>query len=351
MKWICFKRAIIFILLLCFLTPQSSSVISNHNKYLAPISAAPSPTPIDEDFYSGSRFIVAPDGTKIHYAVKGNPRAKETLVFIHGWAAGHSHFQRALKNNPELRRNYRLILITVRGHGKKVCQSKLGKLTGGYYSTIAHDIAHILNEESVDSAVFIGHSMGTQIVRYFNAHRRYAHFVRGLVLVSGFVDFPLNRKLGRLIQFWARQILKSKRRLFVVELAKRHIIKHLLQSKTSQKIAIRTLIGERNIDRATFINYIQTGIAGDVEAFLIALIEMATIQIDDSYHPVPTQLFHGMGDSLIPYREFQKLKALFPHADAHAIIGARHFSHNGREIFPRELNQFLSRVFDVESAL
>jgi pimeloyl-ACP methyl ester carboxylesterase len=103
-----------------------------------------------------------------------NPSAARTLVFVHGhpfnrtmWAEQVAHFQN----------DYRLILPDLRGYGESGVTTPRVLL-----DEMALDIIHLLDELNVDKAVFIGLSMGGQIV--LDLYRLVPHRFSALVIID-----------------------------------------------------------------------------------------------------------------------------------------------------------------------
>ncbi len=113
------------------------------------------------------------DGAKVHYTVYGN--AEPTLVFVHGWACDETVWN---GQAPELGREMRCITIDLPGHG----QSDKPEVPYTMH-LYARAIDAVLRDAKVSSAVFVGHSNGTPVIRQF--YREFPGKVRGLIIVDG----------------------------------------------------------------------------------------------------------------------------------------------------------------------
>lgn len=128
---------------------------------------------------SDSRFA-AVDGAKVHYTNYG--KGDTALVFVHGWACDETVWQEQAVG---LAGKIRVITIDLPGHG----QSDKPHLayTMDFY---ARATEAVLRDANVSSAILVGHSNGTPVVRQF--YRQFPAKVRALVIAEGglrpFVD-------------------------------------------------------------------------------------------------------------------------------------------------------------------
>jgi len=114
------------------------------------------------------------DGNKVHYYDIGNPKAKNALIFIHGWTCNADFWKDSFGAFPK----YRVIAIDLPGHG----QSDKPKVdyTMEYF---ARSIEAVMKDAKVQRAVLVGHSMGTPVTRQF--YRLYPDQTLGIVVVDG----------------------------------------------------------------------------------------------------------------------------------------------------------------------
>ncbi len=100
------------------------------------------------------------DRTPIHYRVGGNPDAKRTLFFVHGWSGNLYHW---IMQIPFFAKRYRIVLMDLRGHGNTPLAGDPAKFIT---DLSPRDILSILEAEGIFSHVtLVGHSMGGMVAQ------------------------------------------------------------------------------------------------------------------------------------------------------------------------------------------
>lgn len=121
----------------------------------------------------GTSHFASLDGLRVHYTDYGKGAA--TIVFVHGWNCDESAWKHQA---PALAAKMRVITIDLPGHG----QSDKPEIR---YTMDLHARALevVLREAETESAVLVGHSNGTPVIRQF--YRLFPAKVRALVIVDG----------------------------------------------------------------------------------------------------------------------------------------------------------------------
>jgi pimeloyl-ACP methyl ester carboxylesterase len=116
------------------------------------------------------------DGANIHWTSTGSGPA---IIFVHGWTCDESSWEGQV---PAFSKGYRVITLDLPGHGKSDVP-KDGKFS---MELFARAVEAVRSEAKVERAVFVGHSMGTPVIRTYAL--TYPARVAGLVLVDGLVQ-------------------------------------------------------------------------------------------------------------------------------------------------------------------
>lgn len=123
-------------------------------------------------------------GVSLPYVEHGSPSGVP-LVFLHGVTDSWCSWQPVL---PHLRDGIRAFALTQRGHGGA------SKPRRGYrMRDFAADVAAFLDALEIESAILVGHSMGSTVARHFAAAQ--PQRTRGLVLAGSIGRFRANAAL------------------------------------------------------------------------------------------------------------------------------------------------------------
>ncbi|MDQ6765573.1 MAG: alpha/beta hydrolase [Verrucomicrobiota bacterium] len=112
-------------------------------------------------------------GNRVHYTSYGS--GNFAVVFVHGWNCDESVWrEQAL----ELQKTTRVITVDLLGHGMS------DRPAVDYTMDVqANAVDAVLRDTGVVSAILVGHSNGTPVIRQF--YRMFPAKVRGLVIVDG----------------------------------------------------------------------------------------------------------------------------------------------------------------------
>src|ERR1700722_11512941 len=151
----------------------------------SPTAATSAPPPLQVDlnaFDASKRSIALPNGETLAYIDRGD-RSAPVVVLIHGYTDSARDWVPML---PYLSKQYRLILVDIRGHGQsskpECCYTRLD---------FAYDIKLLLDALGVRKADIVGHSLGSIIAQTFAEYwpERTAH----VVLISSTGGAPPDR--------------------------------------------------------------------------------------------------------------------------------------------------------------
>jgi len=97
---------------------------------------------------------ISQDAQRIAYSVYGS--GDMALVFVHGWSCDSRYWRKQLSN---FEKEYKVIAIDLAGHGNS--SSSRSDYT---IDAFAKDVQSVLNNEKVNNAILIGHSMGGAVI-------------------------------------------------------------------------------------------------------------------------------------------------------------------------------------------
>lgn len=109
----------------------------------------------------------------IHHQISGT--GNSWLVFVHGLTCDHTDWREQVA---EFEPHYRCLAVDLRGHGQSADMADTLDI-----ETHASDVVQLLCEHNIESAVLIGHSMGTRVIA--SAAVQAPERVHGLVFVDG----------------------------------------------------------------------------------------------------------------------------------------------------------------------
>ncbi|MCI5123228.1 MAG: alpha/beta hydrolase [Candidatus Electrothrix sp. AR5] len=112
------------------------------------------------------------DAERIAYDVAGT--GETALIFIHGWSCDGRYWQNQL---PVFAEEYQVITVDLAGHGhSSLDRSEFSMLS------FAKDVKAIIDKESIERAILIGHSMGGGVIA--EAARLMPEKVVGIVAID-----------------------------------------------------------------------------------------------------------------------------------------------------------------------
>jgi esterase len=140
-----------------------------------------------------ARTLPLPDGSGVAYRLlpAASGASGRVLILIHGLASNLTRWSEFVEHT-SLKQRWDLLRVDLRGHGDSLTRGPIG------LKLWCEDLQAILNAERHARAVFVGHSLGAQVVLQFAA--RYPEQVAGLVLID-----PVFRQALRGNAVWLRR--------------------------------------------------------------------------------------------------------------------------------------------------
>lgn len=147
--------------------------------------------------------LTVTDGTPIAYTLRGRGPGVP-IVLVNGWSCSDAYWAEVLPYFEG--RGHRVVLPDTRGHGESGLPRRPGfqahRITAADMALerIADDLIELCAHQEIGPAVFIGHSLGVQVI--LEVYRRAPERVAGLVAVAGAYENPLRTFYGEPYADW-----------------------------------------------------------------------------------------------------------------------------------------------------
>lgn len=125
-------------------------------------------------------YVKSFDQTKLFYSIEGRGKP---IIFCYGLICSSLHWTYQIDY---FQKTHRAIWFDYRGHQNSDIPKDLKSLT---IPNIAKDLKTVLDELNIQDAIFVGHSMGVNVVLDF--YRENPERVAGMVLANGTAQRPL----------------------------------------------------------------------------------------------------------------------------------------------------------------
>lgn len=279
-------------------------------------------------------YIRSFDGTKLFYSVEGKGKP---LIFCYGLICSSLHWTYQIEH---FRKGYKTIWSDYRGHQNSELPSNLNSLTP---ATLAKDLAILLDELGVKDAVFLGHSMGVNVVLEF--YRQHPDRVCGMVLANGTAQRPLENIFHTNALEAGMALLKS---LY----GKSPKLVNLFWKSQKGNPLMRSFLGlagfNPHLTAEEDIHLYYDQIAEMDPAVLIHLIEGYQMSDSTSWlHTIktPTLIIAGDEDKVIPIRQQELMHQLIPGSRLEVIHHGSHCCQMDLpELVSMKIEKFLGEI-------
>ena len=264
------------------------------------------------------------DGTKLFYSVEGEGKP---LVFCYGLVCSSLHWTYQIEH---FRKNYKAVWMDYRGHQNSEVPEDIGSLT---LESLAKDLKLLLDELKIQDAVFLGHSMGVNVVLEFA--RQYPERVAGMILSNGTPNRPLETLLN------SNALVPGFRALEFLRDKSPKLLKKLWTFQKGNPFAHRAigLLGfnphlTAKEDIALYVDQIADM---DPRVFLSLIRNYDNYDGSSWLHTlnIPTRILAGEDDLIIPFQQQELLHQLIPQSELEVI---RHGSHCPKMDLPELIN-------------
>lgn len=136
----------------------------------------------------------------LHYNTYEKSPEHEWVVFIHGAGGSSSIWYKQVK---DFRKNYNVLLVDLRGHGRS--KTSLKTLKKYSFEVITKDVIQVLDHLHIKRAHFVGISLGTIVIRELAELQ--AERVQSLVMGGAIMKLNLRSKVLLKLGVWLKSVL------------------------------------------------------------------------------------------------------------------------------------------------
>lgn len=269
------------------------------------------------------------DDTRIFYSVEGSG---PPLVFCYGLVCSSLHWTYQIDY---FSKHYTCIWFDYRGHHNTDVPDDLNTLT---IESIAMDLGEVIKQLELPPAVFLGHSMGVNIVLEF--YRQNPEAFAGMVLANG----TARRPLETLFNTNATQLFfEGLRRVYELSPSvMNRIWKAQAKSPLTEWIVAQSGFNPHLASREDIRQYIEQVISLDPRILLYLIKNYETFDATPWLHQVhvPSLVIGGDLDRMTPLQEQELMHQLIPKSSLEVI---RHGSHCSQLDLPTQVNLVIEK--------
>jgi non-heme chloroperoxidase len=247
-----------------------------------------------------------------------DPNGGRPVLFIHGWPVNHNMFEYQFDQLPKY--GFRCIGMDIRGFGKS------DRPWRGYnYDRLADDLRVVIGTLQLKDVILVGFSVGGAIaIRYMARHAQ--HGIFKLALLS------------------AAAPVFTKRPDYPYGLSKEEVTALILQTETDRpkmvndfgKIFFASGISPEFRD---WFQMLGLEASGHGTAMTAISLRDEDLRNDLPYITVPTGIFHGVLDKVVPIQSAMLVNQMIKQSEIHR------FDHSGHGVFYDELEKFNYTLF------
>ena len=257
-------------------------------------------------------FHTASDGTEIWYGTVGQGPA---MVLCDGFACDGFIWPYVIDRFHE---HFRIVRFHYRGHGQSSRPVDPGRVA---VEDLCGDLRGVLDDLSIEHAIFAGHSMGVQVILQF--YGLYPELVDALIPMCGTYKRPLDTfhdsdRLATLLPYIDRAVELAPEQL-------QSMWKKLLPSRFSM-LASRAELNPRLVRSADFLPYLEHVSRMDLRVFVRMLSELADHTAEDILPTIdiPMLIIAGERDTFTPRYRSEEMEAAVASAELLVLPNTTH---------------------------
>lgn len=163
------------------------------------------------------------------------------VVFIHGAGGSSSIWYKQLR---EFRKNFNVLLVDLRGHGRSQSMLERYKAENYTFREISQEILDVLDHLQIESAHFVGISLGTIIIRTIGEIA--PHRIKSMVMGGAITRFNTRSKilifLGHLVERFVPYMWLYSLFAWIIMPRRRHRNSRLMFINEAKKLCQREFI-------------------------------------------------------------------------------------------------------------
>lgn len=163
------------------------------------------------------------------------------VVFIHGAGGSSSIWYKQLR---EFRKNFNVLLVDLRGHGRSQSMLERYKAENYTFREISQEILDVLDHLKIESAHFVGISLGTIIIRTIGEIA--PHRIKSMVMGGAITRFNTRSKilifLGHLVERFVPYMWLYSLFAWIIMPRRRHRNSRLMFINEAKKLCQREFI-------------------------------------------------------------------------------------------------------------
>lgn len=274
------------------------------------------------------RVVDAADGTQLFVEAWHDEGATKTpLVLLDGLGCDGFAWKYLV---PAFRAERPLLHPHYRGHGRSEVPRDLSSLT---VRALVDDLERVLDAARLERAVFLGHSMGIQIL--LEAHRRLASRTAGLVLLCGTYERPIDTWHGATAKEAPAPLLNRVMRRIFPQLSSvfldnpevaQPMWTALIASRVALEVAVRGELNPGLVKRDDFMPYMKHLGTMDMRVFAALARDLAAHSAADVLPSitVPTLVVGGGKDTFAPAWLSEEMHRRIPASELCLIDAGSH---------------------------